>query len=527
MKNAGICLTALLMVALAGCSRSDPPQQTAAKLLTAAPAFSARQAAVAGQFYPADADTLAAQVEGYIQAAGPMQLDGDLVAVIAPHAGYQFSGPVAGYSYAPLSGRSYDTVILVGPSHRGLPLTGAALSSHQLWQTPLGDVPVNQQFNRRLLEADSRFIVSDQAHDMEHSLETQLPFLQTVLDDFSIVPIVFSDFEPENTAPLARAIASVADEKTLLVASTDLSHYPVADKAAQVDRAMLEAIATLDVQRVRDTDRDLMARDIPNLHTTVCGLGPVVAVMEAAKMLGASEARVLHYAHSADADPRTADRCVGYGAVAFVGTRREAALEAGVGPDAAGQLDPGQQQYLLDLARSSVSLYLQSRTLPPVVTADPAMHQRRAVFVTLTDQGRLRGCIGQVTARFPLAQAVQEAAVAAATEDRRFPQVTRAELDDLRIEISVLSPLKPVRSHAQVQVGIHGVVVQRGQASGLFLPHVATQQGWNREQMLRALCADKAGLPAEAYRQPGTQLYVFTAQVFGEAESAGDTGPSG
>ena len=521
MRNATAYLVILVLLYVVGCARNTGSQPVFAQpgdtADTVAPA-SIRPPAVAGQFYTDDPTRLAAEVKAFIEAAGTPDISGDLIALIAPHAGYTYSGAVAGYSYAPLQGRSYNTVILVGPSHRGIPLAGAALSSREFWETPLGRVPVNREMTDRLLAANTNIKLSDLAHRQEHSLETQLPFLQTVLKDFSIVPIVLSDFGRHNTLPLGEAIASVADEKTFIIASTDLSHYPVAASASEVDHIILDAIATFDVDKVYATDAAQLARGIENLHCTCCGLGAVVAVMHAAKLLGATEAKVLHYANSADVDPRSADRCVGYGSVILTGTRKPPGDIATSAATLQTELNRAQQQYLLSLARETIETFLDQAVVPEIATDDPAMHAKRAVFVTLTKDGHLRGCIGQIMARHPLAAAVREAAVSAAVRDHRFGPVVPGELPKIHIEISVLSPFMPVDGYEQVEVGKHGVLIKRGRRSGVFLPQIAPEQGWDRTQMLENLCAHKAGLPKDAYKDPETELYVFTAQVFGEGE---------
>ncbi|MFP3905166.1 MAG: AmmeMemoRadiSam system protein A, partial [Armatimonadota bacterium] len=304
--------------------------------------------------------------------------------------------------------------------------------------------------------------------------------------------------------------------KTLIVASTDMSHYPPAQQAEEVDRAMLETVLTVQPEKVREADAELLGGDYENLHCTLCGLGPVIICMEAAKSLGASEAIELDYTNSAEADARTADRCVGYGAVAFVGHRKSRDVSEETMTEPEHVLDESQQEYLLTLARTTLKQVLSDKTLTDPVTDDPMMHQQRAVFVTLKKNGELRGCIGQIRARAPLAVAVQDAAKSAATSDPRFPPVTPDELDAIDIEISVLSPMKPVEDYRDIEVGKHGVLIQRGSRSGVFLPQVGPEQGWNREEMLQNLCARKAGLPPEAYKDSQTRLYAFTAQVFGE-----------
>ncbi len=512
----------VIMIVLAGgaCTPQEsepasPPPTSAAS----SPALKVRASAVAGPFYPADPEELADRVQGYLDAAALKPIEADIIGLMVPHAGYEFSGPVAGYAYATIAARSYDTVILIGPSHRGQPPVGAALSGQDAWQTPLGQVPVDTELTRQLDNANDGFFVDDFAHAPEHSLEVQLPFLQTVLDEFKIVPILMADFSSPNTERVAEAIVSaVGDKNVLLVASTDMSHYPHQEAARRVDQAMLKAIAALDPQQIYSADEKLLGQDIANLHCTLCGLGPLVTVVKAARRLGAQRAEVLKYANSGDVDPATATRAVGYGAVAFVGQSvASAGGEAKPATKEEEELSRQQQQYLLTLARRTIKQYLTSHSRPEIDTSDPMMHLQRAVFVTLSKGGRLRGCIGQITARAPLAQAIQEAAISAATRDPRFAPVTVDELEEIHIEISVLSPLRQVDDPTEIQVGKHGVMVKQGQRQGVFLPQVAPEQGWDREQMLTHLCAEKAGLPPDAWER-GASLYVFTAQVFSEAE---------
>jgi len=182
-----------------------------------------------------------------------------------------------------------------------------------------------------------------------------------------------------------------------------------------------------------------------------------------------------------------------------------------------GELNEQQQQILLRLARNTIEQYVTDRKVPDIPAGDPAFLPERAVFVTLHKHGQLRGCIGGLEAREPLAEAVRSSAVSAATQDPRFPPVKPDELDDLEIEVSVLSPLQKIDSPDEIVVGEHGVMVAQGMRRGVFLPQVAPEQGWDRDTMLNYLCAHKAGLPADAWRR-GADLYVFTTQVFSEED---------
>jgi hypothetical protein len=181
------------------------------------------------------------------------------------------------------------------------------------------------------------------------------------------------------------------------------------------------------------------------------------------------------------------------------------------------ELNAQQQQVLLTLARDTIEQYVTDRSVPELPEGDPAFLPERAVFVTLHKHGELRGCIGGLEAKEPLAEAVRSSAISAATQDPRFPPVSPDELEDLEIEVSVLSPLQKVESPDEIIVGKHGVMVAKGMRRGVFLPQVAPEQGWDRDTMLTYLCAHKAGLPADAWRS-GADLYIFTTQVFSEED---------
>jgi len=465
-----------------------------------------RDPAVAGMFYPLEPSELRANVEQYLKGSERAELPGRILAVIVPHAGYQFSGGVAAHAYRQLEGEEYDTVVLVGPSHR-LPFRGAALSAANRWLSPLGPVAVDERGGEALLAAGEGFQTLDDAHGEEHSLEVQLPFLQTVLGDFKLLPVLMSDFSRDNCRRLAAAIADYArDRAVLLVASTDMSHYPSYEEAVRADTETLSAIESLDADRVAEVTQGILARRIPNLGTCLCGEGPVKVVLEAARLLEADYVRVLHYANSGDVAGAPRDRVVGYCAVAICRQHEpEAKEEAG--------LDAEQQQYLLSLARATIEEHLRGGRAREVDCTDPALLLPGAAFVTLRERGALRGCIGCLQAASPLAETVRDRAIAAATGDPRFRPVRPDELPRLEIEISVLSPLRKVERADDIDISKHGVVVEEGGKSGIYLPQVAEETGWSREELLSHLCRDKAGLPADAWRR-GANLYVFTVQAF-------------
>ncbi|UCH36319.1 MAG: AmmeMemoRadiSam system protein B [Armatimonadota bacterium] len=518
----------VLLVVLTGCARST--RTTASALSNAS---RVRPPAVAGPFYAGDAATLARQVDGYLASAKAPAKHRPVVALIAPHAGYEYCGKVAAAAYRLLQGRDISTVVVVGPSHSAR-FPGAALCSADAWETPLGTVPADGEIIAALATRDA-FDVRDEPHGPEHCIEVQLPFLQRTVGDFRLVPVLMSDFSRENCARVGKGLAeALAGRSALLVASSDMSHYPAYDDACKADREMLDALRTFDADKVLAKDAEVMGGRTPRLACTLCGLGPVIAVMRAAKLMGADEVEILSYANSGDVVPQMRNRVVGYCAVAMYGdanasdsgaaraTAKEAATMSDKPADKATQPDEGelneeQQRKLLRLARRAIEEYVRTGKVIKVTEDDPLLNQPRGCFVTLKQGDMLRGCIGDLEGREPLYLNIRDKAIASATQDFRFEPVRHGAVQDLDIEISVLSPLRRVADPSEIVAGKHGVLVREGHRGGVYLPQVATEQGWSREEMLTHLCQYKAGLAPDAWKR-GAELYSFTAQVFGEKE---------
>jgi MEMO1 family protein len=275
-----------------------------------------RRPAVAGQFYPGDPDELRSAVDGYLAAAvksGP-----DPVALISPHAGYVFSGHVAAQAFKQAEGVDYDAIVILGTNHTDPMARGFAIWPEGAFAMPLGDVPIDSQLAHALMEADSRITFQRSTHQAEHSIEVQLPFLQRVQPGKKFVPIIVAEPTLENCEALARALASTPQERrALVVASSDLSHYPRYDDAVRVDHASLAAVVSLDPLALQASIEDCMSEGIGDLHTCMCGEGPVMATMLYARQIGAEQVDVLKYANSGDVEYGDKYRVVGYGAVRF------------------------------------------------------------------------------------------------------------------------------------------------------------------------------------------------------------------
>lgn len=470
-----------------------------------------RPPAVAGAFYPADASELSPLVQGYLDRVPRGATPGKIVGIVAPHAGLIYSGPVAAYAYKQLPGADFKTVVLVGPSHY-VDFKGVSVYDRGAWKTPLGEVKIDTALAKEILAQNSAFTFYPEAHRQEHSLEVQLPFLQKVLPAASIVPLVMGRQDQATVEALAQALSKVLKDKpVLLVASSDWSHYHPAAKASALDQKGLECVEKL--------DGSLLMTRLHNGYTQACGGGPVAAVLMAAKALGADHSTLLKYGDSGDI---TGDKqsVVGYAAVILTRGTFKPGADAGLKPAAASvvlrenYISSSGQKKLLEIARRTIEAYVTRGEIPAYENLEAELLRPGAAFVTINKNGRLRGCIGYTEPYYALAQTVTMAAAAAATRDSRFPPVDAEELKELHVEISVLTPRREVQKIEDIQVGIHGLIITQGRNSGLLLPQVATQYGWDRQTFLEQCCL-KAGLPKDAWKS-GAKIYSFTAQVFGE-----------
>jgi len=471
-----------------------------------------RPAAVAGGFYPADAKQLGAMIDNFLARAKVPEIKSPVLALVSPHAGYPYSGGVAAHGYALIKGRKYSRVVVIAPSHYEA-FGFASVYNGDAYSTPFGLVPVDKAFARSLASKSKWIKLSDRGHRVtrdlrEHSIEVQLPFLQRVLGDFKLVPIIMGDQPYEICRALGVALAGLIQEPgTLIVASSDLSHYHPYAEAEKIDHKTLTAI--------QEWDYLSMARNFQSRIWEACGGGPIIAAMIATERLGATEAKLLKYENSGDV---TGDhsRVVGYSSFAFIKAPRHAGAS---GPGFS--LSAPEKQKLLEIARKSVETMVNQHNLYEATDGGfPSLDQERGAFVTLTKHGDLRGCIGYVAPVEPLYITVRDVAALAAVRDQRFRPVAPSELKDLEYEISVLSPLRRVLDTNEIQVGRHGLVMKQGEREGLLLPQVPVEQGWDRETFLQQTCR-KAGLPSDAWRDKDTDIFLFTAVVFNEHDVAG------
>jgi AmmeMemoRadiSam system protein A len=473
-----------------------------------------REPAVAGLFYPADPTTLSKTLDRLLQAAPGHQV-ARLKALVCPHAGYEFSGPTAAIAYKLLEGRDVQTVIVMGPSHYAW-FNAACIPNADAYRTPLGLVPISPK--AKALTSVAPFVLEpkclvqrpqwsqqgpkappepgqDTPETWEHSVEVQVPFLQKVLKNFQIVPVVVGEADPEQ---IAKALADRLDDKTIVVASSDLSHYHPYSAAKELDSRCVKAICDVDVDQMKTQE--------------ACGRVPVLALLHLARLKG-WKAQLLDYRNSGDATGEK-DRVVGYTAVAFYAP-------------AAGNLAAPERKFLLDLARKSLKNAAANTSLPEVAPKDvqPKLAEKKACFVTLTKAGALRGCIGHLTAMEPLYQAVIDNARNAAMRDPRFATVQPDEVDQLKIEISVLTEPQPLSfsSPEDLLSKLHpnedGVLLHIGPRTATFLPQVWAQLP-DKVEFLNHL-AQKAGCDPSEWRGKDTQVEIYHVECFEEGDGQG------
>lgn len=507
-----------LLLPLSGCSGGEPAPAGRE------PEGRIRPPAVAGQFYPGDPAELARTVDGLLAQAKPVSGDGELLAVIAPHAGYVFSGRTAAESLSLLKGREVRNVLLIGCAHReGYP--GVSVFDGGGYRTPLGVVPVNRELADWIRSRDGAFTFVEAAHRAEHSLEIELPFLQRVLPEFSVVSILIGRADRRTVEKLGEAMAEAIRKNpgTVVVCSTDLSHYPPEKEARSIDHRTLDAVASLDPARVRTACRHPAPGPVPGLATAMCGEEAVIATLTAANLLGADRGEIIHYSNSAESPHGDSNQVVGYGAVAIWAPSRPASTSENEETEMNQEkkieegLSSAAQKRLLELAREALIEVVNGRPLPAGLVDDPELQGHQGAFVTLKRGEALRGCIGQFTADQPLYRVVREMAQSSSLRDPRFPPVRPAELDGLTVEISVLSPMRRVSDPMkEVELGRHGIYIKRGFRTGTYLPQVATEHHMTKEEFLSSCTAGKAGLPPDAWKDPATEVYVYTAEVFSE-----------
>lgn len=489
-----------------------------------------RLPAVAGLFYPKAESLLRETVEKLLKSAEKPAI-GKVRAIISPHAGYEYSGPVAAVAYNAIPGQSFKTVFVLGPSHYAR-FKGVSVCTSVVYKTPLGSVPISARAKElakikpfvpephcmvyqpswaRIASRPLPLPGEETPETWEHSVEVQIPFLQVTLKNFELVSLIYGEADPEDAA---KVLADFLDDSSLLVVSSDLSHYLPYSQAVNVDKTTIKWIC----------EGNTAALAHPTAENTACGRMPILALMYLAKIKG-WEPKLLSYKNSGDtAGDKSA--VVGYAAIAYVerSCSSNAVSETNRVSTTAEpiKLSPSQKKFLLQLARKTLCEVTASRPMPKIDPAevDSALQVPYGCFVTLKKGGELRGCIGNILPDKPLYEAVIENARNAALYDFRFPPVTPSEVPEIKIEISVLSKPEKLQYNSpeellrKLQPHKHGVVLRIGSRVATFLPQVWEQLPDPVEFLSRL--SMKAGCPPDAWKGKDTTVEVYTVTAFEE-----------
>ncbi|MBF0626577.1 MAG: AmmeMemoRadiSam system protein B [Magnetococcales bacterium] len=514
-RNTRRLALAVALAGLPGILGGEPVNE--ARIDGKAPTLSAprvRPAAVAGSWYPGSRKDLEHLLDELLAAAPDVTVQGPgpIRAVIAPHAGYRFSGPVAAAAFKPLRGQTFQRVMVLAPAHRE-PVRGLAVPRTTHFETPLGRIPLDQSA-LAWLRGHPLVSESDLPHRQEHAIELELPLLQRVLTPgWALVPILVGSLDRAGVAAAAHLLHPLADATTLVVISSDFTHYGLNYNYFPFQNDADTA------QRLQDLDQGavahLIARDAAGLldyrhrtGITACGLLPMAILLD---MLPPGATPTLARYDTSGRILGDYENSVSYLGMVFTAPDALAAASARLGPE--------QMGFLLRLARETVQRAVSGRkdsidlaTLAAGRPVPAGLEQPAGAFVTLRKDGQLRGCIGTIGPVTPLLQAVTDNAVNAALRDPRFAPVTAKELDRLTLDVSVLSPMRPITSLDDYDVAHHGIVLSKNGRRAVFLPEVATEQGWDKATTLTHL-ARKAGLPGDAWQAADARFEVFTSQA--------------
>ena len=465
-----------------------------------------REAKFAGQFYPGtkkNLNNLLIDLFAEVKARTIQTNQNNIPqAIIVPHAGYVFSGLVSAAGFSQIvENTSYKRVFVIASSHR-YSYKGAAVYCSGNYLTPLGEITVDKQISRELLNSSDLFIEHKDAHENEHSIEVQLPFIQHKLgENILLVPIILGTQQPEDCRELANILKKWFTPENLWIISTDFSHYPEYKNANIVDQLTADAICSNQSKKLLLVLKENKNLKIDKLATSLCGWTSVLTLMYMTENED-FDFKKNYYQNSGDAKLYgSKDRVVGYWSITVC--RQPLNF----------RVSHGEKEELIGKARESINYFVLNGVAEKIKPHAGAgiLNEKMGAFVSIYVKNKLRGCIGSFAKNKTLNEMVQEMAVSA-SHDRRFDPIKAEELDKTEIEISVLSPLKKIDTVSEIELGKHGIYIKQGNSSGTFLPQVATKTGWNLEEFLGHCSRDKAGIGREGWKN--AEVFIYEAIVF-------------
>lgn len=460
-----------------------------------------REPAVAGTFYSSDPGELIEQLKNCFDNTEGI-ISNKISALIVPHAGYSYSGIVAASAYTHVNpDAAYENIFVIGSSHH-VSFHAASVYNKGHYKTPLGVVPVNLDLTNALIRDNKDFVFNREAHAEEHTIEVQLPFLQYRIKQINqIVPIIIGVKDYDSCRRIAEALRPYFNSKNLFIFSTDFSHYPTDEDARVIDEKTANAICQNNAQRLIEQLEENNSSKVSNLYTSLCGWSSVLTLTYLTEGNSKYKYKRIKYMNSSEFVNMRKNRVVGYQSIMIENDEYKTDC-----------ISEDNKNMLLKIANNALQKHLGLNEELVTINNLDCLKQFNSVFVSIYVDGKLRGCIGQFSSEKELPELVASLAVTSAFNDDRFPPVSANELKGLRIEISVLTPLQKIYSIEEIELGKHGVHIEKDGKKGTFLPQVAIKTGWNLKEFLGHLARDKAHIGWEGWRK--ADLYVFEAIVF-------------
>ena len=466
---------------------------------------------MAGSFYPGNAKSLEDTLDQLFAKIDNKTHGTHVQALIVPHAGYSFSGFVAASGYGQIDKNNFCQNIFILASSHHINIGKASVYNQGNYLTPLGEVPVNLEIANKLIEENNCFTYNVGAHAREHSIEVQLPFIQYHFENsIPIIPIVLGTQDPGICKEIAGALAPYFTEENLFIISSDFSHYPDYKSANKVDSITANALCSGDPIQFLSTIETNSKLNIPGLVTSMCAWPAGLTLLYLAENSSDLQFNQIIYKNSGDARiNKDKTSVVGYHAITLTREKKNESFG----------LTAKDKKQLLEISRDTLTSYIPGRKKIKLEKEEfsPELKSILGAFVSLKKNGQLRGCIGTFKPDAGLYSQVQSLTIASATKDTRFLPVQQKELEEIDIEISVLTPMKKIEDISEIVLGKHGIYMKKNGRSGTLLPQVASETGWSLEEFLGHCARDKAGIVWNEWKD--AEIFIYEAIVFGEKDN--------
>ena len=471
-----------------------------------------RQPVAAGRFYPANKEALEKNISQLFESCTKSPDSWDVRAIISPHAGYVYSGKITAEAFSAIPrDRGYKNIFIIGSSHI-MSFDGASVYNSGDYITPMGRVKVNREIANKLIGENKVFNYPTNAHLQEHSIEVQLPFIQSYFEEIpQIVPIIIGTNNENTVKKVSEALRPYFNQENLFIISSDFSHYPSYNDAVEVDRLTALSIVSCNPRTFLNTLKMNSEKQIPGLATSMCGWTSGLTLLYLAEGNNQLEMELINYCNSGDSQYGEKDGVVGYNAIVLI--EKNQAKGVNIERENEFSFTEKERSQLFAIARKSIRsmLYDNKKNVFDEKTLPSKLLIPMGAFVTLKINGALRGCIGRFISSTPLYEVVQASALSSAFEDPRFAPLTKDEFENTDVEITVLGPLKKIESISEIVLGKHGIYIKKDFKSGTMLPQVATENGWTVEEFLGYTSREKAGLGWDGWKN--AEIFIYEGIV--------------